>query len=116
MNRIRYSGDLANWRSGCSCSGRSRPKVARLGKRSGMTPDRFLSCGENDGVDRDVLAEEIGRELRRRVPASEARLRGSLASGDADEWSDIDIAWVVPDEAFDEAVNAAPAALGRIAQ
>lgn len=46
---------------------------------------------------------------------SETRLRGSLASGEADEWSDIDVAWAVPDAAFDEAVTAARNVLDRLA-
>lgn len=66
-------------------------------------------------VDRDRLAAGICRELLRAVPTSESRPRGSLARGDADDWSDIDVAWVVPDAAFGHAVTVAEDVMGRVA-
>jgi predicted nucleotidyltransferase len=66
-------------------------------------------------VDRDALAASICRELRSAVPTSEAGLRGSLATGDADDWSDIELAWVVPDDEFDHAVTVARDVLDRAA-
>ncbi|MDL4813352.1 nucleotidyltransferase domain-containing protein [Actinomadura opuntiae] len=50
--------------------------------------------------DRAVLAAGVRGALERCCPGSDARLRGSLAAGTADDFSDIDIAWVVPDARF----------------
>jgi predicted nucleotidyltransferase len=39
------------------------------------------------------------------MPDSRARLRGSLASGTADKYSDIDLAWEIPDDCFQKGIN-----------
>lgn len=39
------------------------------------------------------------------VPESKVRLRGSLATGTADEYSDIDVAWEIPDHYFEDIAN-----------
>nr|QLG04884.1 Nucleotidyltransferase domain-containing protein [Streptomyces sp.] len=52
------------------------------------------------GTDRAALAAEVCIALKRCCPGSSAEPRGSLASGTADAFSDIDIAWVVPDARF----------------
>jgi hypothetical protein len=57
---------------------------------------------------RRALADRIVAALERAVPGSTARLRGSLAHGTADAYSDIDLLWQEPDAAF-------PAAVGHIA-
>ncbi|MDR2984409.1 MAG: nucleotidyltransferase domain-containing protein [Nocardiopsaceae bacterium] len=64
---------------------------------------------------RAILADELLAALKRSIPGSRSQLRGSLASGAADEYSDIDICWVVPEASFAEAVASAGAALGRVA-
>ncbi len=48
------------------------------------------------------------------IPGSDARLRGSLASGRADRYSDIDICWVVPDDRFAVAKGLAGDAARRV--
>ena len=49
---------------------------------------------------RDGLAKRILECLEQAVPGSEASLRGSLATGQADQYSDIDVLWQVPDDQF----------------
>lgn len=53
-----------------------------------------------DPVLRDQLAERLPRCLESAVSGSIAQLRGSIATGTADPYSDIDILWVVPNRAF----------------
>lgn len=49
---------------------------------------------------RDTLAKEIISALKSAEPQSTAQLRGSLAIGRADLYSDIDIHWEISDEHF----------------
>lgn len=63
-----------------------------------------------------ALAKRICSELAAAVPGSECALRGSLASGNADQWSDIDVRWQVPDDAFQKAVAGVSDTLGRVAR
>lgn len=49
---------------------------------------------------RSRLAERVMAALEKVAPGSQALLRGSLADGSADEYSDIDILWEVPDSLF----------------
>ncbi|MHB1924700.1 MAG: phosphotransferase [Acidimicrobiales bacterium] len=56
---------------------------------------------------RDALVRVLRAALRQTSAGSEVRLRGSLASGTAGPYSDIDLLWVVSDEDF-------PAALARL--
>jgi predicted nucleotidyltransferase len=51
-------------------------------------------------TDRAALAAEVRSALEGCCSGSHADLVGSLAAGTADVFSDIDIAWVVPDERF----------------
>jgi predicted nucleotidyltransferase len=60
---------------------------------------------------RDLLAERTLRALSDAEPESVALLRGSLAEGRADPYSDIDILWEVPDERFEECVERAGSVL-----
>ena len=46
---------------------------------------------------RHLLTGKLLAALQGWVPGSRAQLRGSLGAGTADEYSDIDICWVVPD-------------------
>ncbi|MFF9347035.1 hypothetical protein [Streptomyces sp. NPDC014734] len=50
--------------------------------------------------DREDLADAVRAVLERGCPGSRATLLGSLATGKADAYSDIDIEWVVPDDRF----------------
>ena len=59
------------------------------------------------------LAQQILSSLRRAVVASEADLRGSLANGNADPYSDIDVLWEVPDEEFERAIKVLPKVLSQ---
>ncbi len=54
---------------------------------------------------RDALTQRIVASLERDVQGSTVQLRGSLASGNADAYSDIDILWEVPDDFFAESVD-----------
>lgn len=63
---------------------------------------------------RDALAARIRAALERACAGSRTALLGSLASGTADAYSDIDVEWVVPDDRFDACVASAAAELGRV--
>ncbi|MGH3169131.1 MAG: nucleotidyltransferase domain-containing protein [Trebonia sp.] len=63
---------------------------------------------------RDQLAARLRAELESFVPGSVTLLRGSLAAGTADPYSDIDLCWVVADEAFAAAVTAAAGLRGKL--
>ena len=60
---------------------------------------------------RNELTAGLRAELEALIPGSATALRGSLASGTADPYSDIDLCWVVEDGVF-TAAAAAAAALG----
>jgi len=53
---------------------------------------------------REALVQRIGTALASAVPGSAVQLRGSLAGSTADAYSDIDLVWEVPDDAFAAAV------------
>ena len=70
-------------------------------------------CRDNDGVVVDLdlrperraaVVDSLREALRVAVPGSVISLRGSLATGDADQFSDIDLLWVVPGNRFPEAI------------
>lgn len=52
--------------------------------------------------------------LERAVGGSSTGLRGSLASGKADQYSDIDLAWEIPDDEFDKSLVKMPQILAHI--
>ncbi len=58
-----------------------------------------------DPKERRRLAEKVLACLRNASPGCTAVLRGSLADGTADEYSDIDVMWEVPDAEFATCVN-----------
>lgn len=60
---------------------------------------------------RDAPASAIRAALERACPGSRTALRGSLASGTADAFSDIDVEWIVPDVRFTACVESAGPAL-----
>ncbi|MHB6912042.1 hypothetical protein [Streptomyces sp. CB02959] len=64
--------------------------------------------------DRQALAEAVRAALERDCPGSRTLLLGSLAAGTADDYSDIDIEWVVPDRAFAVCLARAEGVLGRV--
>jgi predicted nucleotidyltransferase len=61
---------------------------------------------------REAVVGEIRAALAAGCPGSRVELRGSLADGTADVYSDIDLAWTVPDERFGAAVASVPGVLG----
>jgi len=65
-------------------------------------------------TDRAALAREVCTALKRSCPGSRTELTGSLGSGTADAFSDIDIAWVVPDARFPDCLDLAVAVLGGV--
>ena len=54
---------------------------------------------------REALAQRILTSLEDAAPGSTVQLRGSLAEGNADAYSDIDVLWEVPDELFQMSVD-----------
>jgi predicted nucleotidyltransferase len=64
--------------------------------------------------ERARLVADLLAELTAAVPGSAALLRGSLAAGRADIYSDIDLLWDVPDAAFDAAIFELPVNLERV--
>ena len=64
--------------------------------------------------ERSRLARQILSRLEESVSASSAQLRGSLAEGGGDPYSDIDVVWEVPDEAFGAALEGMEKALSRV--
>ena len=53
---------------------------------------------------RAAVVESVTEALRRAVPGGDLQLRGSLATGEADEFSDIDLLWIVPADRFSAAI------------
>src|SRR5215218_2533008 len=68
-----------------------------------------LETGERTRLVADLLAE-----LAVAVPGSAALLRGSLAEGRADRYSDIDLLWDLPDADFNAAIAELPVTLNRV--
>jgi predicted nucleotidyltransferase len=64
---------------------------------------------------RCTALEMITQALVAACPASTVRPLGSLATGTADSYSDIDLAWVVPDDVFASCIAQAPDALAHAA-
>jgi predicted nucleotidyltransferase len=58
-----------------------------------------------DTKQRAALAQRILAALESGAPGSTAQLRGSLAEGRADPYSDIDVFWQVPDDLFQASVD-----------
>jgi hypothetical protein len=73
-----------------------------------VTADLDLRPGRRGQLTGKLLAA-----LQGWIPGSVAQLRGSLGAGTADEYSDIDICWVVPDQDFTEAADTLGAALSQ---
>jgi hypothetical protein len=65
---------------------------------------------------RERLAADARAALETACPGSRTHLRGSLATGTADAYSDIDLEWVVPDAQFTRCVAGARTALDRVRQ
>ncbi|ACZ43564.1 hypothetical protein Tter_2676 [Thermobaculum terrenum ATCC BAA-798] len=65
-------------------------------------------------MERDRVRGDVEALLLHACKGSEVRLRGSLAQGVADAYSDIDLLWVVPDERFDQCLAMLPSILWRV--
>ncbi len=65
--------------------------------------------------DRARLATDLRSALAASCPGSWVTLRGSLAAGTADEYSDIDLLWVVPDAALPRCVETVGTILAPVA-
>jgi predicted nucleotidyltransferase len=63
---------------------------------------------------RTALAQRILTTLENAAPGSTAQLRGSLAGGHADEYSDIDVFWEIPDELFQTSIEGIAAILAKV--
>ncbi|WP_203920035.1 hypothetical protein [Rugosimonospora africana] len=66
------------------------------------------------GTGRAALADEVRTALDACCSGSRTELIGSLGAGTADAYSDIDLAWVVPDVSFPACLSSAVAALRRV--
>jgi predicted nucleotidyltransferase len=64
--------------------------------------------------ERTRLVADLLTELAAAVPSSAALLRGSLAEGRADPYSDIDLLWDVPDADFSAAIAQLPLTLSHV--
>jgi len=64
--------------------------------------------------ERARLVADLLTELVAAVPGSAVLLRGSLAEGCADPYSDIDLLWDVPDADFNAAIVQLPVTLERV--
>jgi hypothetical protein len=64
--------------------------------------------------ERDDLVRSVRAALGRTVANGCVRLRGSLADGRADAYSDIDVRWEVPDRHFTAATGLAPEVLSAV--
>lgn len=64
--------------------------------------------------DRIELAKVLTAALSCACSGSAAEVQGSLATGGADEFSDIDILWLVPRTRFGEALGASSAAIASV--
>jgi hypothetical protein len=60
------------------------------------------------------MAQRLLTALQDSQPGSLAELRGSLAAGTADAYSDIDLLWEVPDDSFSSVVESIPEVLGSV--
>lgn len=67
-----------------------------------------------DVTERAALAAALSDHLRSAVPDSLVTLRGSLAEGRADRFSDVDLLWDVPDAEFALALDRLPEILSRV--
>lgn len=79
------------------------------------SPEPATSRLVGDPGQRLAFADRIRAILTEAIPGSSAELRGSLAAGNADAYSDIDLGWVVPDEQFGAALGCASTALASVA-
>lgn len=60
------------------------------------------------------LARRLLASLQQAVPGSTAELRGSLAEGRADPYSDIDLLWEIPDDAFQPTLDRLSGTLSQV--
>ncbi|HEV2758445.1 MAG TPA: nucleotidyltransferase domain-containing protein [Acidimicrobiales bacterium] len=63
---------------------------------------------------RAAVVDSVTEALRMAVPGSVISLRGSLATGEADQFSDIDLLWVVPGDRFPQAISCVREVLGEV--
>ena len=69
---------------------------------------RFLAGVDDLRIDAKQRTRLVGRiltHLKEAAPGSKVFLRGSLADGSADEYSDIDLIWEIPDPLFKSCVD-----------
>jgi hypothetical protein len=81
--------------------------------QKGRDPETVVADLDLRPERRHLLASTLLGVLRDWVPGSVAEIQGAMGSGTADDYSDIDICWVVPDDSFTEAVDTVGAALSR---
>jgi predicted nucleotidyltransferase len=64
--------------------------------------------------ERARLVADLFEQLAAAIPGSAVLLRGSLAEGRADPYSDIDLLWDIPDASFNAALAELPVTLERV--
>jgi len=67
-----------------------------------------------DPTVRRSLADAVTRALEEAIAGSSAGLRGSLARGTSDPYSDIDVFWELPDARFHDAIDDLPEILASV--
>ncbi len=82
--------------------------------QKGQDPETVTADLDLRSERRDELTGKLMAALRHWIPGSDAQLRGSLDSGSADGYSDVNLCWVVPDEEFIEAADTLGAALSQV--
>ena len=88
----------------------------RHAAQADLTP-KIMHAMEQLNLDINIrasLAQQILTSLESATQGSMAQLRGSLAEGRADPYSDIDVFWEVPDELFQSSVDRLPEVLSEI--
>jgi hypothetical protein len=81
--------------------------------QKGRDPEMVTADLDLSRERRDKLTGKLRASLQGWIPGSRTELRGSLRTGTADEYSDIGICWVVPDQDFNESVDTLGAALSQ---
>jgi 8-oxo-dGTP pyrophosphatase MutT (NUDIX family) len=104
--RLSDEHDRFEWLPLEAALARVLPEVVRaqLRRVGAELEGRTVEAGPDPG-EPARLAAAVMAALEAAVAGSRAALRGSLAEGRGDAWSDLDVLWVVPDGAFAAAVE-----------
>ncbi len=76
----------------------------------------MIPAGDGPFPDQSAFADGLRYALLQACPGSSAQLRGSLAAGRGDAYSDVDLLWVVPDGRLDDCLAELPTTLSPVAR